>query len=215
VNLGVVITQHLLYIAIATFVITLLIRSFRYARMPIHLRWETYPVPHEEGKVVEFKELLSELLFIKRVFYNKPKLWLFTYPLHLGIYLILTWLTLLVIGSLATISGILRLNVVTPYHYLMSVVAYLGAGLILLGSISLILYRIINDEMRRYTVPIDYFNLILIALVAISGIVAWCSTDPLFVNAVQYVASLITFNIMTTIPNTILTSPTMLYIYYF
>jgi hypothetical protein len=37
-----------MYCALATFVIGCLRRARQYAKLPVHLRWELYPVPHEE-----------------------------------------------------------------------------------------------------------------------------------------------------------------------
>lgn len=98
-----------IWFSVAVFAAVLVIKVLRYMRMPIHLRWELYPVPHEpeaehggsyyeeewwkrEKKVSKFNELkdmLGEMLFIKRVYHNKRELWLMTYPFHLGIYLML------------------------------------------------------------------------------------------------------------------------------
>ena len=39
-----------IYAALATSLVACAVRAARYARMPMHLRWEIYPVPHEAGK---------------------------------------------------------------------------------------------------------------------------------------------------------------------
>ena len=43
----------LTYASVLTFIGACVVRILRYARAPLHLRWELYPVPHEEPKRVE------------------------------------------------------------------------------------------------------------------------------------------------------------------
>ncbi len=38
------------YLLLAIFVVFFVLKSVKMARMPIHLRWELSPVPHEKGK---------------------------------------------------------------------------------------------------------------------------------------------------------------------
>ncbi|WP_456469395.1 respiratory nitrate reductase subunit gamma [Archaeoglobus sp.] len=119
--------QALVYFSFTVFVLVVLAKVVKYATMPIHLRWELYPVPHEKGRaehggsyfeeadwwkkprettlIGELKDMFMEMLFIKRVFEHKRPLWWFTYPFHTGIYLILTWFALVFIGAIFEIAG--------------------------------------------------------------------------------------------------------------
>jgi nitrate reductase gamma subunit len=52
------------YLAAVVFVVACLVRIAIYARAPIHLRWELYPVPHEDPARVayggsRFEEVVS------------------------------------------------------------------------------------------------------------------------------------------------------------
>ena len=42
--------QLLMYVAYAVFFIGVAYRAYRMANMPVHLRWDLYPIPHEKGK---------------------------------------------------------------------------------------------------------------------------------------------------------------------
>ncbi|MCX6007895.1 MAG: nitrate reductase gamma subunit, partial [Chloroflexi bacterium] len=42
--------QLIIYASLIIFAIALTWRAIRYARMPVHLRWELYPVAHEKGR---------------------------------------------------------------------------------------------------------------------------------------------------------------------
>ncbi len=38
------------YLSVAVFVIAVAVRALKLARLPLHLRWELYPVAHEKGR---------------------------------------------------------------------------------------------------------------------------------------------------------------------
>ena len=53
------------------FLAACLVRLVTYARQPIHLRWEIYPVPH--GRLGELKVMLPEIAFLKGLWeFNRP-----------------------------------------------------------------------------------------------------------------------------------------------
>jgi hypothetical protein len=56
-----------LYLAALVFVVACVVRALPYARMPLHLRWELYPVPHEEAARVEHGGSYFDPNPIKRV----------------------------------------------------------------------------------------------------------------------------------------------------
>jgi len=218
--------QAMVYFSFAVFVVVLLAKVVRYATMPLHLRWELYPVPHEKGKAehggsyyeeVEWwkkpreetklgmlKELMSEMLFIKRVFKYKRPLWWFTYPFHTGIYLILAWFVLIFIGALLELAGIPinansaqnlgYLSWLPPLIYYLTLIAgVLAMALMLIFGVGLLLRRLGDEGMRRYSAPIDYFNLLFIIAVVASGIAAW-QYDSDFALAREFMKALITFS---------------------
>jgi hypothetical protein len=42
--------QILSYVSIAFFLVVVAAKMIRIARMPVHLRWDLYPIPHEKGR---------------------------------------------------------------------------------------------------------------------------------------------------------------------
>jgi hypothetical protein len=95
-----------IYACAAIFAAGCIVRAVRYARLPLHLRWELYPVPHEApdraahgGSYFEqldwwmkppesnfFGELaamLPEIVFLKGVWEHNRRLW-FRVPIHLA-----------------------------------------------------------------------------------------------------------------------------------
>ncbi|HTX72193.1 MAG TPA: hypothetical protein VMC79_05150, partial [Rectinemataceae bacterium] len=53
----------LLYACGIVFLAGCIVRAIQYAKQPIHLRWEIYPVPH--GVPGEAKVMIPEILFLK------------------------------------------------------------------------------------------------------------------------------------------------------
>ncbi len=218
--------QALVYFSFTVFVLVVLAKAVQYATMPIHLRWELYPVPHEKGKaeyggsyfeevdwwkkprettlIGELKDMFMEMLFIKRVFEYKRPLWWFTYPFHTGIYLILAWFVLVFIGAIFEVAGypigsqavqqLGALSWLSPLiYYLTLIVGVLAMALMLIFGLGLLFRRLSDEGMRSYSAPIDYFNLLFILAVVITGIAAW-QYDKDFAVARAFMKSLITFS---------------------
>jgi nitrate reductase gamma subunit len=206
------------YGTLIIFIIGIIIRWKKWSSMPIHLRWELYPVPHEAGRfhyggsyledidwwnyerkttlIGELKELFAEMLFIKRVYKYKRQLWWITYPFHTGIYLILIWFALLFLNSVIVYYGNVAIssNILWNQfiYYAVLIVGSIGIIITTLGTIGLLIKRYSDPSMRKYTTGIEYFNLLFILVTLITGIIAWYY-DPDFSIAKTYMISLISF----------------------
>ena len=168
------------YVAFAIFIVAVLAKWKQWSSMPIHLRWELYPVPHEpehehggsyfeefnfwekhreKNHLNEMKELFTELLFIKRVFDFKRQFWFTTYPFHLGIYLILGWFALLFVGGLTQAYAGIAVPSAHPWaqliYYLTLITGSLGIILGTLGCAGVLLYRLFDEDMRKYSAGLD------------------------------------------------------------
>lgn len=208
------------YISIASFLGFSIYKTYHFARMPLHSRWELYPVPKEAGEKAryggsyyeesgwwekprrtsfagEIKAMLKEMLFIKNLFINQRRLWWISYSLHLGIYLLCFWTGLLLIGAGVELGGI---NVTRNANRWMAVVYYCtllsgtaGALLVAFGSMGLFIRRLCNSTHGRYTTVQEYFNLLFIFAVALTGIFVW-SNDIGFNYGREIMKSLLTFS---------------------
>ena len=223
------------YIAFAIFIVAVLAKWRKWASMPIHLRWELYPVPHEKEKseyggsyyeepdwwtkprettlAGELKDMLAEMLFIKRAFEYKRELWFVTYPFHLGIYLILAWFALLFIGGLTQAYANISIPSDHPWamliYYLTLITGSLGIILGSLGSIGTLILRLSDTGMRKWSTPLHYINLLFIFAVFILGAISWSSIDNDFSLARNYMTSLVSFS-ESTAENTIMSSNALL-----
>ncbi len=208
-----------IYLSIFAFVFISLYKAYKFYKMPMHSRWELYPVPHEKGRgeyggsyyeevkwyekpretsfASMLKEMLKEMLFIKNLFVNQRPLWWFSYALHLGIYLLGLWTIMLFVGALTEISG----SAVTAnaggwagfVYYVTLLAGGAGAILVAVGSGALFLRRMFMETMKKYSAPVDYFNLLFIFTVVVTGILVWMG-DPAFNYGRDIAKGLLTFS---------------------
>ncbi|AEF93819.1 Nitrate reductase gamma subunit [Desulfotomaculum nigrificans CO-1-SRB] len=115
------------YFSVVAFIGLSLYKAYQFAKMPMHGRWELYPVPKEpDGKghyggsyyedlewwnkprrvshVGEIIDMLKEMLFIKNLFVNQRRQWWLSYAMHLGIYLLGLWTVMLFVGAITELS---------------------------------------------------------------------------------------------------------------
>lgn len=203
------------YLSIFLFVGISAYKAYQFAKMPLHGRMELYPVPKEKGHEyggsyyeevewwnkerhvshgTELIEMLKEMLFIKKLFDNQRPLWWISYALHLGIYFLMAWTVLLVVGAGTLLSGG-QVNASSGVwgslvFYLTAFTGLVGLILATFGSGMLLLRRLFDDTLRKYTTPQEYFNLALLYCAVVTGIFVWAG-DLSFGSAREITANLI------------------------
>ena len=119
------------YAAFLIFAVACIARAIRYAKFPLHLRWEIYPVPHEPPERVahggsyfetsdwwtekrkynlagELAVMVPEMLFLKGLWEFNRRLWRVSFLFHFGLYLLIATLAMLfaaAVLSLASFAG--------------------------------------------------------------------------------------------------------------
>jgi len=214
--------QIVTYISFIFIIVASFIKVRRIAGQPLHLRWELYPVPHEEGREYggsyleklnwwtkprrrSFLGMLTfmmrEVLWFEKCYRNNRGLWYFTYPFHIGLFLLGGWLLLLFLEAMAMILGVTEsIAWVMTIHYLTLAAGAAGFALSTIGSIGLLVKRSIDANLRLYSSPTDYFNLGFILTIVLSGVCSWYFFDPVFASAREFMKSLITFGPVLTNP---------------
>lgn len=208
-----------IYISLFAFVFISLSKAIKFAKMPIHGRWELYPVPKEKGRseyggsyyeeikwyekpretslVGEIKEMLKEILFIKILFDNQRPLWWLSYSLHLGIYLLFVWTAMLFVGAGTELLGMTVDSAATGWaafvYFATILFGVAGAILLAFGSFGLFLRRIFVDTLKRYSTPQDYFNLLFLFAVVATGLLVFAG-DPGFQYGRDIAKGLLTFS---------------------
>lgn len=149
-----------LYAGGIVFLAGAIVRAIGYARQPIHLRWEIYPVPQGHGG--ELKVMIPEILFLKGLWEFNRSLWCLSYPFHGGLYLVIAG------GALAA------LNLTS----LAGAVGVAGLALVLAGSLGLLIRRLTTRTLRIYTAGGDILNLVWFAATAVLLLAGWVTLPP-------------------------------------
>lgn len=152
--------------------------------MPLNVRWEIYPLPKGDIEKIryggsymeeldwlkrpnphksyhEFIEPFKELLYLHRVHkFNKYGLWIWSMALHWGVGLLFGWLLILLIDSLFVSIDLSGFAFVGTLAYILGTV----------GSVGLLFKRLSNSELRLYTTGLEFFNLIFLLIVFLTGL---------------------------------------------
>jgi nitrate reductase gamma subunit len=214
------VVQVITYASLLIAVLAMLAKALRYLRAPQHFRWELYPVPHERGraeyggsyleeldwwtkkrhsdKLRELREMMAEIIFLKGVFHHNVRVWTFSFPFHLGLYLVIAWLLLLLGGSVLELAGVpVGQNAALPgavVHYLTFFTGYIGLVLAGLGALGLFFWRASSKGQRAYNSPAEYFNLLFFVVVVAVTLISQVTLDQGFVGLRTYVGGLATFS---------------------
>lgn len=188
----------LIYFSLLVFASAVIARIIRIARMPLHLRWELYPVPHEKGRaryggstleevdwwtkprkvdrLAELGVMIPEILFLKGVWEHNRPLWFSSFTLHFGLYLLIAELGFLALAGLLTLAG-LEAGIMIFLSGLIQVLAWAGCIIGAVGATLMLIKRLTDRRMRSYSTPSHFFNLLLLEAIYVTGFV-WVIIDP-------------------------------------
>jgi len=203
------------YALLAIFAIAFATRSLKLARLPVHLRWELAPVPHEKGRadyggsylevekwwtkpmekdhLNELSYMVQEILFLKALFEHNRSLWWFSFPFHLGLYLLTGAAGLMVVGGIAALFGVAGpgIGILTSGLPLLAGVGYaLGA----FGAVGLFIVRMLSKEMTNSTSFNTFFNVVLIGSMFGTGLWSVLSLPDFSGQILGFVGALFTAN---------------------
>jgi nitrate reductase gamma subunit len=178
------------YVSLVIFAITAFCRTFKVARMPVHLRWELAPVPHEKGKghyggsyfeeyewwdkprerslVSEFVYMFKEIVFLKGVWENNRRLWFFSFPFHFGMYLLITTAAVFSAGAILQLMGVRVLD----WAWLrtaLTALAAAGYALGAIGAVGLLITRLTDPRLQAFRTAAALFNLVFLAAIFLTG----------------------------------------------
>ena len=174
-------------------------KAYKFAHMQIHARLDLYPVPKEGGgraayggsymeepewwtkprkidRVNEAVDIMKEMLFIKKLFVHQRVLWWASYSMHLGIYVMLGWSVLLLVSVAWHPDW---------YVLVVTVVGVVGFALSTVGCVLLLVRRVSDRVLAKYTTPLEYFNIVLLLTVLLTGAYSWLFVASPFAVAAQ------------------------------
>ena len=205
------------YIAAGVFVIAVIARFLMWSKMPIHMRWELYPVAHEAKRAHyggsyleetdwwkkpresslwgELKVMVPEILFLVALKEHNPKLWMRSFPFHFGIYLCGGALGLMILtGILGTIApAILAGGLGSVLQAVYVGCAAGGMVLGLIGALGLLQRRLTDPELKDFTAPADIFNLVFFVVAFGLALAHLAIVDRDLSKSMFFVTNLVTF----------------------
>jgi nitrate reductase gamma subunit len=215
----------IIYAAVLVFLIASVARAVLYARMPIHLRWELYPVPHEAADRVkhggsyfetgdwwskplhfnlwgELKSMVPEILFLKGLWEFNRKMWLRSFPFHFGLYLLIGAITLLILNALGLIfaPGLMAGALGATLHFLYTLAGFVGVVLAILGALALLLRRLGDQELKTYTTAGDLFNLAFFIVTFTFLLAGYLLSGSAFPGPLAFATGLLMFDTTLKIP---------------
>jgi nitrate reductase gamma subunit len=215
------ILQVLTYAAGLVFVVVFATKIIRYLSMPMHVRWELYPVPHEgkpwggsfyeevdhwkktrhKDHLAQYAFMVPEILFIRALYEDNRSLWYWSFPFHMGLYLSIGGLVFLVIGALLQIGGLApdASALAGLVQSVTIILAFLGFILGTIGSVGLIIKRASDPMLKDSNAPIDFLNLAWLAAIFATGFLVWLS-DPGFKISREFLAGMLTFGKTPSLP---------------
>ncbi|MCW9095332.1 MAG: respiratory nitrate reductase subunit gamma, partial [Ignavibacteriaceae bacterium] len=216
-----IIIYLLTYFAILLFIVMVISKIFKYANTPVHVRWELYPVAHEpkrnkyggshyeeeefwkhkakKNHLAELWAMFEEIVFLKGVYLHNRKLWYFSFPFHLGLYLITTTFLLIVLSVILNLFSIINISDIQNtadyiFHYITVLFVYAGLILTFVGCIGLLFQRATDKKFKFYNTPMDYINLLFILVLVISISITLIFSNSSLILSKEFVKNLITFN---------------------
>jgi nitrate reductase gamma subunit len=208
------------YASAVIFLTAVAVRWWRIRHFPLNMRWEIYPIPHEgarsahggskleetdwwtkkhpPSRSTELRFMLPEMILLKGLFEHNRRLWWRSFPFHFGLYILALFLAFLVLGAGLELGGV-RVGVSAGglgavVATLTIIAAAVGLILGLAGAAGLLYMRLTDGELKSYSNPSHYFNLLFIIVVEALGLASWLAVDPELVASRAFVSDLLTLH---------------------
>lgn len=207
------------YFSYCFIIVAYTIKIIKYLSLPVHLRWELYPVIHEEayhygGSCFEtvnwwersvkkrpikgFFNLLKGYFTLNDYFKRNFFYWSGLFTWHMGFIFIITFHILCFIGAFFMTQGVEVSFASSSFagrsiFYLTLFIGLLSFILGTAGSIIVFINRLINKDLKMYATPTNYFMYIFTFLVFLTGLYSWYF-DPNFTEYREFWRGLIQFD---------------------
>ncbi len=208
------------YIALGIFIIAVISRFFMWLKMPMHMRWELYPVAHEAKRASyggsyledvdwwkkpresslmgELKVMIPEILFLVALKEHNKKLWVFSFPFHFGLYLVIgATFIMLGRGVLAAFTPeLVEGGFGTLLQFATMACGFAGLLLSLIGAVGLLIRRLTDADLKDFTAPADIFNLVFFIVAFGVSLGHALIVDAKFERISAFIANLVSFQML-------------------
>jgi len=208
------------YVAYVFVIVAYAVKVRKYFSMPKNLRWEIYPVATEDKHKFKYGgsyfeepefwtkpiqksqargiwEMVKKYLTMWGYFRRVRSYWFGLYPWHIGFYLIVLFHGLALLGAILIKHTDLEIaaasvNVGGQVLYYATIVVALSSFILgTIGSIGLLIKRVVDKDLKEYASPQNYFNYVFFLVVFVSGLVSYAVADATFAGYREFWVGLI------------------------
>ena len=203
-------------LALFAFIVAVVARIVMWSRLPMHLRWELYPVaresreraryggsymeetewwnkPRRTSTVGELVVIAKEVLFLSALKRHNPRHWIAAFPFHFGLYAAGSAAGLALFrGALsAAFRPLLTSGLGVTSSFLIGLLGVSGSVLVVVGALGLLLRRCTDPFLKQYTTSADVLNLASFIVAFGTGLVTYCTVDRGGSRAIKFAANLV------------------------
>lgn len=207
------------YVTVVIFVFAVIARFIMWSRLPLHVRWELYPVAHEGKRASyggsyledtawwkkpresslwgELKVMVPEIVFLVALYEHNRNMWYRSFPFHFGIYLVAGATFVMVFcGILGAASPDIMAGGFGNFLVRLAVtLAGSGLGLGMIGALGLLHRRLTAPDLKDFTNPADIFNLVFFVIAFGFALGHVAALDRDLSRSMLFVQNLLTFNL--------------------
>jgi len=194
-NIFLVIFTYFSYCFIA---VAYTIKIAKYIKLPVHLRWELYPVMHEEkyhygGSYLEQKDwwdygqhkslwkalryLLRDYLYFESYLKKDKVYWFFLYIAHISFLALILFQILIISSAIIELNGIRIAGNSASLIKISGIICFITG---IIGNMGLFIIRLSRPDLRIYTNILIYFGYMFYILLCIIGLLALYYADSHF-----------------------------------
>jgi len=206
------------YVGILVFVIAVIARFVMFSKLPMHLRWELYPVAHEGKKASyggsyleefewwtkpreksaagELKVMVPEIVFLVALKEHNRKMWNRSFPFHFGLYLIIASTMCMLLAAVLTSlwPDLAGGTVDKVLQYAAAVFGVCGMVMGIYGASGLLLRRLTARDLQGFTTGADLFNLVFFIVAFGVAFLNFATVDREFLHVSSFVDNLVSFH---------------------
>jgi len=199
--------------ALLAFVVGCAYKAIRFATMPVHLRWELYPVAHDRERAEhggsyfedadwwtkprrrsllgEAKTIAQEVLALRIVRENNRGLWLPSLAFHWGLYLLCALGCFLIAGAVGRAPSHRAIAWLAGGR-LLSAWGAIGLALASVGCGALLARRLVRRDLRGASTPAGFFHLALLLAVFAASWASWLAADRDYTLTARFLRASVT-----------------------
>ncbi|MDK9707150.1 MAG: respiratory nitrate reductase subunit gamma [Desulforhopalus sp.] len=200
------------YVALLVFVASVARKCLSFMNKPLQMRWELYPVPTEPAETFEHggsyleqvdwwkkerkhtfvgmaKYMAEEIICMKACYEHNRAIWYRTFPFHYGLYFVMVFTAIAFVIAICQLLGISA----APLQAINNIIGPVGLALTLFGAIALLMFRLSDSGLKKYSTAEQYLTLIIFIGISSICLLTWLTVDKDFSLLNTFIAGLISF----------------------